>query len=170
MASMTDLLISQLADRTGVPATTPRFCERAGLLPDGRTPGGYRVRVYDEDAVERLGFIITAKRLGLPLDEIAELLHVRADGSCTQVRDSPRPAARITEAEQRASELAAFTATSHRAVEHLDALPDQDGGCGPPCGLPAHEPTTDTQPMTPHRTLRVAQDEAWRSAPGSLPA
>lgn len=162
---MTDLLISQLADRTGVPATTLRFYESAGLLPAGRTPGGYRV--YDEDAVERLGFIITAKRLGLPLEEIAELLHVRADGSCTQVRDSLRPrlAARIAEAEQRASELAAFTATLHRAVEHLDALPDQDGRCGPPCRLPAPGPTTDTRPMTPHRTRRVARDEAWRSAP-----
>ena len=124
---MTDLLISQLADRTGIPATTLRFYETAGLLPAGRTPGGYRV--YGEDAVERLGFIIAAKRLGLPLEQIAGLLHEWADGSCTQVRDSLRPrlAARIAEAEQRASELAAFTATLYRAREHLDALPDRDG-------------------------------------------
>ena len=86
MTVMTDLLISQLADRTGIPATTLRFYETAGLLPAGRTPGGYRV--YGEDAVERLGFIIAAKRLGLPLEQIAGLLHVWADGSCTQVRDS----------------------------------------------------------------------------------
>ena len=79
---MTDLLISQLADRTGIPATTLRFYETAGLLPAGRTPGGYRV--YGEDAVERLGFIIPAKRLGLPLEEIAGLLHVWADGSCAR--------------------------------------------------------------------------------------
>lgn len=61
---MPDLLISQLADRTGIPATTLRFYGSAGLLPAGRTPGGYRV--YHEDAVERLSFITTAKRLGLP--------------------------------------------------------------------------------------------------------
>ena len=138
---MTDLLISQLADRAGVPATTLRFYESAGLLPAGRTSGGYRV--YDEDAVERLSFITTAKRLGLPLEEIAGLLPVWADGSCTQVRDSLRPrlAERIAEAEQRASELAAFTATLHRAREHLDALPDRDGRCDQQCGFQVPRPT-----------------------------
>lgn len=95
---MTDLLISQLAERAGVPATTLRFYESAGLLPAGRTPGGYRV--YGEDAVERLAFITAAKRLGLPLEEVAELVRVWADGTCAQVRDALRPrlAARIAEA------------------------------------------------------------------------
>jgi DNA-binding transcriptional MerR regulator len=162
---MTELLISQLADRTGVPATTLRFYESAGLLPAGRTPAGYRV--YDEGAVDRLGFITAAKRLGLPLEEIAELLHAWADGSCAQVRDSLRPrlATRIAEAEQRASELAAFTATLHRAREHLDALPDREGRCDPQCGFQEPGPIADTQPVTLHRTRREAEDQAWRSAP-----
>ncbi|MDQ2815741.1 MAG: MerR family DNA-binding protein [Actinomycetota bacterium] len=115
-----------------------RFYESAGLLPPGRTAAGYRV--YGEDAVERLGFITAAKRLGLPLEEIAGLLRVRADGSCAQVRDSLRPrlAARIAEAEQRAGELAAFTAALHAARDHLDALTDRDGRYDPECGfLPA---------------------------------
>lgn len=88
---VSDLRISQLAERTGVPATTLRFYDSTGLLPADRTPGGYRV--YGEDAVKRLGFITTAKRLGLPLEEIAELLHVWADGSCAPAwpRGSPRP-------------------------------------------------------------------------------
>lgn len=133
MTAVPDLLISQLAERTGVPATTLRFYESAGLLPAGRTPAGYRV--YGEDAVARLGFITAAKRLGLPLDEIAELLQVWADGSCAQVRDDLRPrlAARIAEAERQVSELAAFTATLYRAREHLAALPDRAGSCGPQC-------------------------------------
>lgn len=162
---MTDLLISQLAELTGVPATTLRFYESTGLLPAGRTPGGYRV--YDESAVQRLGFITAGKRLGLPLEEIAGLLCVWAAGSCAQVRDSlrPRVAARITEAEQRASELAAFTATLHRARERLDALPDQDGRCGPQCGCPAPGPIVDVQPVTPHRTRQDAEDEGRGSAP-----
>lgn len=162
---MTDLLISQLADRTGIPATTLRFYESAGLLPADRTPGGYRV--YDEDAVERLAFITAAKRLGLPLEEIAELLHAWADGSCTQVRDTLRPrlAARIAEAEQRASELSAFTATLQRAREHLDAMPDQDGRCGPQCGFLAPRPDAAARPVTLHRTIQDTEDEAWRSAP-----
>lgn len=162
---MTDLLISQLADRTGVPATTLRFYESAGLLPADRTPAGYRV--YHEDAVERLGFITATKRLGLSLEEIMELLPMWADGSCAQVCRSLRPrlAARIAEAEQRASELAAFTATLHRAREHLDALPDQQGRCGPQCGLPAPDPAADPRPVTPHRPRQDTGDQAWRSAP-----
>ena len=162
---MTDLLISQLAERAGVPTTTLRFYESAGLLPAGRTPSGYRV--YDEEAVQRLGFITAAKRLGLPIEEIAGLLRVWADGSCTQVRDSLRPrlAARIAEAEQRVGELAAFTATLHRARERLDALPDQDGRCGPPCGCPAPGPIADVQPVTAHRTRQDTGDEGRASAP-----
>jgi MerR family transcriptional regulator, copper efflux regulator len=162
---MTDLLISQLAERAGIPATTLRFYESVGILPAGRTPGGYRV--YHEDAVARLGFITAAKRLGLPLEEIAELLHVWADGSCAQVRDSLRPrlAVRIAEAEQRASELAAFTATLHRAREHLDALPDQDGRCGPQCRSLVPGPGEYEQPTASHQTCQDTDDEAWRSAP-----
>ncbi|MEU6039649.1 MerR family transcriptional regulator [Actinomadura sp. NPDC047616] len=71
---MTTMRISQLAARTGVPATTLRLYESAGLLPADRTPAGYRV--YGQDAVERLAFIGVAKDLGLPLEEIAELLRV----------------------------------------------------------------------------------------------
>jgi MerR family transcriptional regulator, copper efflux regulator len=162
---MTDLLISQLADRTGIPSTTLRFYESEGLLLADRTPGGYRV--YSEDAVQRLAFITAAKRLGLCLEEIAGLLHVWDNGSCAQVRDSLRPrlAARIAEAEQRTSELAAFTATLHRAREHLDALPDQDGRCNPQCGFLLPGPAADAQPVTLHRTRQAGQDQAWRSAP-----
>ena len=161
---MTDLLISQLADRARVPATTLRFYESAGLLPAGRTPGGYRV--YGEDAVERLGFIAAAKRFGLPLEEIAELLRVWADGSCAQVRDSLRPrlAARAAEAEQRASELAAFTAALRRAREHLDALPDRDGRCDPRCGFPAPGPAADAELAALQRT-RLDAGSRRRSVP-----
>jgi DNA-binding transcriptional MerR regulator len=69
---MSTMRISQLAERTGVPATTLRFYETAGLLPAERTRSGYRV--YGEEAVERLAFIGAAEGLGLPLEEIAELL------------------------------------------------------------------------------------------------
>ncbi|WP_406693273.1 MerR family transcriptional regulator [Saccharopolyspora sp. ID03-671] len=71
--------ISQLAERTGTPATTLRFYETSGLLPAERTPAGYRI--YGEDAVDRLAFIDAAKHLGLPLEEIAELLRVWESGA-----------------------------------------------------------------------------------------
>ena len=113
-----------------------RFYEGAGLLR-GRTASGYRV--YGQDAVERLAFIGAAKRLGLPLEEVGELLTVWEAGACAGVRDGlrPRVAARLAEAGQRAAELEAFTALLRGALEHLDALPDRAGRCDQGCGFPA---------------------------------
>jgi DNA-binding transcriptional MerR regulator len=166
---MSDLRISQLAERSGVPASTLRFYESAGLLPADRTPAGYRV--YDEMAVERLEFIGAAKQLGLPLEEIAELLQVWAQGSCAQVKADLRPllVARIDQAQQRAAELAAFTVNLQQAAAHLDALPDRAERCDPQCGFLGRRPADVVVPdpvMVPlHRTRHEAQDQAWRSAP-----
>ena len=159
--------ISQLAERTGVPATTLRFYETAGLLPAERTAAGYRV--YGEEAVERLGFIAGAKRLGLPLEEIAELLAVWENGACADVRDDLRPrlAVQIGEAERHAAELAAFTATLHRALDHLDALPDRTERCGPHCLLPEAPPEEAgaADAGAGGQAVMATADSDWRSAP-----
>ena len=163
---MASLRISQLAGLSGVPATTLRFYESAGLLPAERTAAGYRV--YGEQAVDRLTFITSAKHLGLPLEEIAELLAVWEAGSCAQVRADLRPriADRIADAGGRIAELQALTASLHRALEHLDALPDRTGPCDPECGFLA--PATSTSPvvpltLSPNRVAVGAQ--RWRTAP-----
>jgi DNA-binding transcriptional MerR regulator len=39
---MSSYRISELADRSGTPASTLRFYEGAGLLPASRTSSGYR--------------------------------------------------------------------------------------------------------------------------------
>jgi MerR family copper efflux transcriptional regulator len=141
--------ISQLAERVGVPATTLRFYESAGLLPAGRTASGYRI--YNEEAVERLGFIGAAKRLGLSLEEIAELLEVWERGPCADVRDEMRQhlVARIADAERRAAELAAFTAAVQQAIEHLDTLPDRSERCGIEC-CPTGAVQSDHRPGLEH--------------------
>lgn len=128
--------ISQLAERCGVPATTLRFYEAEGLLPSGRTSGGYRV--YGPDAVERLAFIAGAKRLGLGLREIGELLAVWQAGACARVKADlrPRVAARLALAERRADDLSAFTTSLRAALDHLDALADRDGPCDEQCSPP----------------------------------
>lgn len=64
VGGVTTYRISQLAERSGVPATTLRFYEDAGLLRAERTPSGYRI--YGEDAVDRLAFISSAKLLARP--------------------------------------------------------------------------------------------------------
>lgn len=99
--------ISQLAERSGVPATTLRFYESAGLISAERTPSGYRL--FGQETVRRLAFIAAAKHLGLPLREIADLLAVWQTGACAEVKADLRPriAARLAEAERRGAELAA---------------------------------------------------------------
>lgn len=162
--------ISQLAERTGVPATTLRFYEGAGLLTADRTPAGYRS--YDEGAVDRLAFIGAAKHLGLPLDEIAELLTVWESGACHEVRAElrPRVAARLDEAEQRVEELTAFAASLHAALEHLDALPARAGRCDPECGFLTAQPAAVAAPVDVRlSTSRKAaaeeqEEELWRAA------
>jgi MerR family copper efflux transcriptional regulator len=161
--------ISQLAERCGVPATTLRFYEGAGLLPAARTPAGYRV--YGEDSVERLSFIGAAKRLGLPLGEIGELLAVWEAGACRDVKADLRPriAARLDEAEARTAELTAFTASLRTAVEHLDALPDRTSRCDPGCGLlePVSPGPAHPVDVGPSPNGQAAEGEAgrWRTTP-----
>ncbi|KEI45575.1 MerR family transcriptional regulator [Saccharopolyspora rectivirgula] len=159
--------ISQLAERSGVPATTLRFYEGAGLLPAERTPAGYRV--YGEDAVERLAFIGAAKHLGLPLEEIGELLSVWETGACREVKADLRPriTARLDEAQQRVAELMAFTASLHSALDHLGALPDRDQPCDPHCGfLTAPRPAGPTGgAITFNRRAIEQETERWQTAP-----
>ncbi|MEV5827025.1 MerR family transcriptional regulator [Spirillospora sp. NPDC052242] len=165
---MSTMRISRLAERSGVPATTLRFYESAGLLPAERSPAGYRL--YGEDAVDRLAFIGAAKHLGLPLDEVSELLGVWESGACSDVKADlrPRVAARIVDAEARAAELAAFTATLHRALRHLDSLPDRPGPCDSECGVlapdaPGSRPVDVAFP--PGRHVPEGEVERRRRAP-----
>ncbi|GAA4011831.1 MerR family transcriptional regulator [Allokutzneria multivorans] len=135
---MTALRISQLADRVGVKPTTLRFYEQAGLLPARRSESGYRL--YDDTAVERIEFIQSGKRLGLPLEEIRDLMAVWENGLCADVRARLRPLvlAGIDEAQRRTAELDAFSERLRRALSDLDD-PAPEGRCGPGCGY-LHEP------------------------------
>jgi MerR family mercuric resistance operon transcriptional regulator len=72
---MTGYTIGQLATAAGVPTSTIRFYERAGLLtPDFRTDGNYRG--YSGATLERLKFIRSAQATGLNLQDIESLLQL----------------------------------------------------------------------------------------------
>lgn len=165
---MSTLRISQLAERSGVPASTLRFYETAGLLPVERTSSGYRQ--YGPDAVERLAFISSAKLLGLALEDIRDLLDVRDAGVCAAVRARmvPLVSDRIADADRRSAELAAFSARLADVHRQLSG-PAPAGGCGPDCGCT----TTNDQAQAPGPVLielsptRPAgpADEPWREMP-----
>jgi DNA-binding transcriptional MerR regulator len=73
--------ISAQAAALGLSPDTLRYYERLGLLPPPpRTAAGYRL--YGAEAAQRLSFISGAKRMGLRLADIKELLDVRDRGQC----------------------------------------------------------------------------------------
>jgi MerR family transcriptional regulator, copper efflux regulator len=63
------LLIGQLSEATGLSREALRFYEQRGLLRAARSESGYRR--YPAEAVELVGYIQTAQKLGFTLAEIA---------------------------------------------------------------------------------------------------
>ena len=76
---MGKLTIGELARAAGVPTSTVRYYERAGLLrPSGRSSGNYRV--YSKSELERLRFIRAAQATGFTLKDVKALLRPAACG------------------------------------------------------------------------------------------
>lgn len=79
---MKSLTIGQLAQKAEVNVETVRYYERRGLMPEPpRRESGYRQ--YAEEDVARIRFIKHAQKLGFALNEILELLSLRADPNTT---------------------------------------------------------------------------------------
>ncbi|MEZ8144065.1 zinc-responsive transcriptional regulator [Enterovibrio norvegicus FF-33] len=99
------LQIGQLAKQAGVSGDTLRFYEKVGLLkPTSRSESGYRL--YNEDALSRVHFIMKAKRLGLTLDDIQEMLEIRLEASqhsCAEVKGITQK--KLDEIDQKIAEL-----------------------------------------------------------------
>jgi MerR family mercuric resistance operon transcriptional regulator len=79
--------VSQLARAAGVPTSTLRYYERAGLLnPEHRSAGNYRL--YTDASLDRVQFIRAAQSVGFTLDDVKALLSAgaAADPSCGDVQ------------------------------------------------------------------------------------
>ncbi|MEE9193724.1 MAG: heavy metal-responsive transcriptional regulator [Thermodesulfobacteriota bacterium] len=84
---MADFTIGMLAKLSGVNIETVRFYERKAILPKPkRKPSGYRL--YTNEDLKRLKFILMAKTHGFTLNEIKDLLNLRVDpeSTCEDVR------------------------------------------------------------------------------------
>ncbi len=80
--------IGQVAKSVDLTIDTIRFYEKCGLLEKpSRGPGGFRL--YSSQDVAVLGFIRRVQELGFSLQEIRELLRLRATHirACASVRD-----------------------------------------------------------------------------------
>jgi DNA-binding transcriptional MerR regulator len=105
--------IQKAADAAGVGPQTLRYYEQRGLLPRvGRRPSGYRE--YTEEQVRVVRFIRRAQELGFSLDDVGQLLKLRA-------ARAPRQSVR-TVAERQLRDLDARIADLQRMREALGTL------------------------------------------------
>lgn len=120
------LTIGRLAKAAGVGVETLRYYERSGLMPEPcRGANGYRY--YPPQAVDRLRFILQAKKLGFSLREIGELLALQDDpaSGCGDVR--ARAEAKIADIEARIAALTRIRdALAGMAVRCNDPAPLDD--------------------------------------------
>lgn len=79
--------IGELAKRTALSIDAIRFYERRRLLPPASRSAG-RFRLYTSGDIDRLRFVQRMQRLGFSLEEIKELMGIRADKAhaCAAVR------------------------------------------------------------------------------------
>ncbi len=115
--------IGELAKRTALSIDAIRFYERRNLLPTPSRSTG-RFRLYTPEAIERLRFMRRMQGLGFSLQEIKEVMGVRADRAhaCSAVRQFLKTkladvAVRIQELQQLETELKADLRKCNRALQ-----------------------------------------------------
>jgi len=124
------LNIGAVAKRAGVTVDTIRFYERRGLLPPPRRrPSGYRF--YGEDTVARIRLIKDMQSLGLPLDEVADLLRAFDAGRATCENQRPRFEAVLARVDEELASLQATRSLLGTVLQRCEA-----GGCSLPVCLP----------------------------------
>jgi DNA-binding transcriptional MerR regulator len=118
--------IGELAEQVGVNPKTVRYYEQIKLIPPApRTAGGYRE--YTDSDAARLTFIKTSQRLGLSLEEVAEILRLRERGEapCGYVRDVISH--QLRSVDKRIAELRALRTELRELRAAADAIPEVDG-------------------------------------------
>jgi len=116
--------IGELSKASGVSVDTIRYYERRGLIPAAvRAASGYRQ--YTSGDVARLRFIVQAKSLGFTLEEIGQLMALRAGSrSCAEVRAVAETKA--AEIDGRIRQLARMRDVLISLAEQCEATGDRD--------------------------------------------
>ena len=113
---MRTMTISKAAKQAGTRIETVRFYERRGLITQPLKPAAGGFRDYPPETVSRLRFIREAQELGFSLNEIAELLSLRADpkANCAQVQR--RAEAKLAEVRRKIERLQDIGAALDRLI------------------------------------------------------
>ena len=119
--------IGEAAREAGVESSAIRFYEGSGVLPEPeRTDSGYRV--YRDDQVDLIRFVKRARSLGIPLDDVRQIVDLRTRGQapCDVVRTVIRREAadietRITELQGLRQELLRLQALAEEVTDDWPA-------------------------------------------------
>jgi MerR family copper efflux transcriptional regulator len=117
--------IGEAAAETGVTAKSIRYYESINLIPAAeRTEAGYRQ--YGDRDVQILHFIKRSRGLGFSVAEVAELLSLYQDRSRASGEVKRIVEARLSEIDQKISELQSIRATLRTLADrcHGDERPD----------------------------------------------
>jgi MerR family transcriptional regulator, copper efflux regulator len=121
--------ISEVAARAGVGVETIRFYERKGIIarPLKPTTGGFRN--YPPETVNRVRFVRQAQTLGFSLNEIEELLLLKADPKtdCTDVR--MRAQTKLEEVNDKIANLAAIQIALENLIRECRGQKKASNGC-----------------------------------------
>jgi MerR family redox-sensitive transcriptional activator SoxR len=81
-----DLLpVGEVSRRTGVAVSALHYYEQLGLIASSRTPGNQRR--YPRFMIRRISLILVAKRLGIPLADVADVFATLPMSSLPTSRD-----------------------------------------------------------------------------------
>jgi DNA-binding transcriptional MerR regulator len=117
------MIVSELAQKAGIPAHVVRYYVRIGLLQPNRHPeNGYKL--FKRDDIHRIRFIRQAKELGFKLSEIEELLGQVYQGKsvCSDVRKMLKN--RIAQNKLEMHVLERRTAQMESALRSWEYIPD----------------------------------------------
>ena len=115
--------IRQAATASGLTPDTIRFYERKGILPGpARSENGYRR--YADEHILILGLARGLRQLAVPLDQVAPILQVAHDGTCSEVRETlvSTLTTALAEADRRLSELVRLREHVVEILAGLDAM------------------------------------------------
>jgi MerR family mercuric resistance operon transcriptional regulator len=115
------MTIGKLAQASGVGVETIRFYQRKGLIEQPSYFQGCGFRTYDSITIQKLDFIRRAKNLGFSLQEIKDLLKLRANSQqkCSSVK--AKAAAKIVEISGKITDLIAIKAALEKLVLSCEA-------------------------------------------------
>lgn len=117
-------LIGEVSEELGINRKTIRYYEEIDLIPEAdRNDSGYRV--YEEEDLERLQFILRAKTLEFSLDDIAEIIDFRERGEapCRYVADLIQE--KITEVDEKIAALHRLRSELEQLAEQAEAMPPE---------------------------------------------